>query len=234
MTKPKAGVQRAAPKTAKKRAKRAKAVAKTKQVKTAGEAAQAVMADVAADLTEALEERTTEARTLNIKNALFVAEYLLDLNATRAAIRAGYSAKTAGAIGHELLKKPEIADAIEEAMAARAQRLNISQDDVIRELSRMAFFDPARIAGQPMSGPEDIALLPEDIRRSIIGWGWDKAGNFTLKLAPKTPALQLIGQHLGIFKQEIDLNLKGAVAGALEKARRRVNADATAGAARGA
>lgn len=71
---------------------------------------------------------------LTAKQAAFVNEYLIDLNATQAAIRAGYSEKTAGRTGHENLKKPEIAQAIQEAQAERAERLELTQDDVLKGL----------------------------------------------------------------------------------------------------
>lgn len=68
---------------------------------------------------------------LTAKQNLFVKEYLVDLNATQAAIRAGYSEKTAHDIGCENLKKPNIAKAIQEAMDARSQRTEITADYVL-------------------------------------------------------------------------------------------------------
>ena len=78
---------------------------------------------------------------LTEKQRRFVAEYLVDLNATQAAIRAGYSSKTAHSVGHENLRKPEISAAVQEAMKAREQRTEITQDRVLQELARIAFFD---------------------------------------------------------------------------------------------
>ena len=77
---------------------------------------------------------------LTKKQQLFVEEYLKDLNATQAAIRAGYSAKTAYAIAEKLLRKAEIKQAIQEAMKARSDRTEITQDRVLQELARLAFF----------------------------------------------------------------------------------------------
>ena len=71
---------------------------------------------------------------LTAKQERFVEKYLVDLNATRAAIRAGYSKATAYAIGHECLKKPEIAAALRGARRARARRLELTADDVLLEL----------------------------------------------------------------------------------------------------
>lgn len=68
------------------------------------------------------------------KQQLFIDEYLIDLNATQAAIRAGYSEKTAGSMGDENLKKPEIAKAIQEAMNKRAKRTEVNADYVLRTI----------------------------------------------------------------------------------------------------
>jgi phage terminase small subunit len=75
---------------------------------------------------------------LRPKQERFVAEYLVDLNATQAAIRAGYSEKTAGATGHENLKKPEIAKAIEEAQKKAQERIDYTADDWRRDVMRLA------------------------------------------------------------------------------------------------
>jgi hypothetical protein len=73
-------------------------------------------------------------RPMTPKQQRFVDEYLVDLNATQAAIRAGYSAKTANVIGHENLTKPDIAEAVMAAMRERAQRIEISQDYVLQSI----------------------------------------------------------------------------------------------------
>lgn len=75
---------------------------------------------------------------LTAKQTAFIREYLVDLNATQAAIRAGYSEKTAGAIGSENLQKPEIEDAIFEAMEARSKRVGWTAGDIMRDLMEIA------------------------------------------------------------------------------------------------
>lgn len=80
--------------------------------------------------------------SLTPKQALFVQEYLVDLNATQAAIRAGYSQDTARAIGCENLTKPDIADAIASAQAERSARTEITQDMVLKELWAIASANP--------------------------------------------------------------------------------------------
>lgn len=83
--------------------------------------------------------------TLNPKQAQFVREYLVDLNATQAAVRAGYSAKTAEQQGPRLLGNVGVQAAIEAAMTKRAARTELEQDRVVKELSRLAFADIRKV-----------------------------------------------------------------------------------------
>lgn len=71
---------------------------------------------------------------LTAKQQMFVKEYLIDLNATQAAIRAGYAPKRADAIGYENLRKPEIAAAVEEAVKARSEKLSVTAEDVVQSI----------------------------------------------------------------------------------------------------
>lgn len=146
---------------------------------------------------------------LTAKQQRFVEEYLIDLNATQAAIRTGYSEKTAYAQGQRLLKHVEVAAAVAAGQKDHAERADVTVERIVSEMAAMAFYDPADIAGQAMRGPQDIPSLPEHVRRAIVGWGWDKAGNFTLKLAPKQTALEQLGKHLGIFIDRHEHSGKG-------------------------
>lgn len=76
------------------------------------------------------------------KQKRFVEEYLIDLNATQAAIRAGYSPDTAQQMGSENLSKPVIKNAIDKAIAERSRRTGINQDRVIQEIAKLAFLNP--------------------------------------------------------------------------------------------
>lgn len=75
----------------------------------------------------------------------FVDEYLIDLNGTQAAIRAGYSHRSAAEQSARLLAKVSIAHAVAAAMAARSARTGVTQDRVVRELARIAFVDPTAV-----------------------------------------------------------------------------------------
>ena len=79
---------------------------------------------------------------MTAKQRRFVEEYLIDLNATQAAIRAGYKVESAQQMGSENLSKPVINAAIERAMAAQSRRTGVTADRVIRELARIAFVNP--------------------------------------------------------------------------------------------
>lgn len=154
------------------------------------------------------------AARLTDKQKRFVAEYLVDLNATAAAIRAGYSKKTAEVIGYENLRKPQIEAAINQAKQEREQRTEITQDMVIRECAKLAFFDIRKMFdgnGKPL----DISQLDNDTAAALVGLDVQDVYNFTgdekqfigyvkkYKMADKLKALELLGRHVGAFdKQE--------------------------------
>ena len=131
------------------------------------------------------------------KQRQFVEEYILDLNATAAARRAGYAAGSAKVRAAELMQTPEVQEAIQARMNARSERTEITADRTLSEIGYMAFYDPAEFVA--VSNPNDIKDLPEEVRRAIVGWSWDKLGNFVLKLASKTTALDMLAKHLSIY-----------------------------------
>ena len=105
---------------------------------------------------------------LNPKQTKFVLEYLKDLNATQAAIRAGYSVRTAGSQAHDLLKKPEIADAIGAKHNRSLAKLDISVERILQERARLAFFDPRKLldnTGRPLP----LQDLDDDTAAAIAG-----------------------------------------------------------------
>lgn len=145
------------------------------------------------------------AKKFTPRQQQFVDEYLVDLNATQAAARAGYSARTAEAIGAENLRKPRIAQAIQSAMAARAERTGVTQDRVVQELACLAFFD-VRGLFDADGAPLPLHNIGEDMRRAVAGLevarGGDAGEVLKFKLADKIRALELLGRHLGIFERD--------------------------------
>lgn len=155
------------------------------------------------------------------KQALFVKEYLVDLNATQAAIRAGYSAKTAHAIGYENLIKPHIAAAIAAEQAARSVRLEISADRVVMELARVGFanmldYMRPNAQGDPvlhfseLTRDQAAALSQVTVESYVEGQG-DFARDVKrvkFRLADKIAALDKLGRHLGIYNDKLELKGK--------------------------
>lgn len=155
----------------------------------------------------------------------FAREYAVDLDGPAAVLRAGYRCTTKASAqtkaGH-LLATPTVAALVEKLKAEQADRLAIKADRVLLELARMAYFDPADIGLAKVKKPEDIAKLPQDVRRAIAGWSWDKNGRFTLKLAAKQPALEALGRHLKLFVDRVEV--KGVTDRAIALARARARA----------
>lgn len=152
---------------------------------------------------------------LTDKQQRFVEEYLVDLNATQAAIRAGYSAKTAYAIGHENLSKPEIADAIAAAQTTRSERTEITQDMVLRELAKIGFGDIRKMFTEtgslkPVNELDDDAAAClssiEITTRKARGGEDDELEEVAkVRLWDKRAALVDIGKHLGMFKDKLEI-----------------------------
>lgn len=180
-------------------------------------------------------------KKLTPKQEMFVREYLVDLNATQAAIRAGSKAKRAEQAGHELLTNPDVSAAIATAIGKRASKIEVSADRVLAEIARMAFYDPAdlMVDGEAkeddpeqmvvdgrlihgLRGVADIKRLPEDIRRAIVGWGWDRNGNFTVKLADKSKALDQLARHLSLYNDKLEVTGLDNLAARLAEAKLRL------------
>src|SRR5437879_4367451 len=99
---------------------------------------------------------------LTPKQQTFVAEYVKDGNATRAATAAGYSAKTATEIGAENLRKPQIAQAIAEKQAEQLERLDVKAERVKEELARVSFLDPMALFDE-VGNYKAIKDMPADV-----------------------------------------------------------------------
>lgn len=152
------------------------------------------------------------ARELTPRQARFAVEYLVDLNATQAAIRAGYAKANADVVGPQLLGKTWVADEIRRQQAERAARTEVTIDRVIRELARVAFND-ARAYFDERHDMKAIGDLGEDQGAALAGVEvdalFDGRGDDRmlvghtrkLKFWPKVPALELLGRHLGAFKE---------------------------------
>ena len=142
------------------------------------------------------------------KQKQFIEEYLVDLNATQAAIRAGYSPDTAYSIGNENMKKPEIKALIDKAMAERSKRTGVSADRVVTELAKIAFVNASDVIDvetatlKPDAAPEDTAAI-QSVKVKTFG---EDGLEREIKMADKLKALELLGKHLGMFKDKVELS----------------------------
>ena len=147
-----------------------------------------------------------KARGLTDRQQAFVREYLVDLNATQAAIRAGYSARNAGKIGPALVGDSRISDAIQKALGRRAKRVEITADNVLREIAALAFANMGEYADW---NGQSVTLKPSDevdpravseVKQTANQFG----NNVGIKLHDKLAALKLLGQHLGMWDSSGD------------------------------
>lgn len=153
------------------------------------------------------------ARQLTDKQVAFAAEYLLDFNATQAAVRAGYSAKTASSIGAALLRNALVAGRIAALRAERARRVAVSADQVLSELARIAFADPRDLMEWGPDGVRlrDSAGLTAEQAAGVAEVAEGSGGALRLKKHDKVRALELIGRHLGMFKDKVEADVSGEV-----------------------
>lgn len=134
---------------------------------------------------------------LTEKQKRFVQEYLVDLNATAAAQRAGYKDPN---IGRQLITKNNVSAAIQAAMDKRQARVEITQDRVLQELAAVAFASAADytdiISGAAI--PRNTADMTQRQKAAIVSIKQTRGG-VEIKLAGKLKALELLGRHLGLF-----------------------------------
>lgn len=133
-------------------------------------------------------------KKLTPKQQRFVQEYLIDLNATQAAIRAGYSKKTAEQIGYENLRKPEIAAAIEAKRLKVAEKAELSVGWVLDRLRTVA---ERCMQAEPVLDKRGEPVLVETPTGEL-------APAYTFQAAPANRSLELLGKHLGMFPDKVE------------------------------
>lgn len=162
---------------------------------------------------------------LTPKQRRFVAEYLIDLNATQAAIRAGYSAKTAEQQGHQLLKKTSVSEAILKAQNKTAAKLEITKERIVQELAKIGFSDIRKVVNwranvtamveDPKTGEErmavtnEVALIGSDeiddlTAGSIAEISQTDKGGLKVKLHDKKGALVDMAKMLGFMVDKVE------------------------------
>lgn len=168
---------------------------------------------------------------LNLKQQRFVAEYLVDKNATQAAIRAGYSERTARQQGARLLSKAAIASAVADKAEKQVEKLEITAERILRELALLGF---ANMEDYMRAGPDgdpylDFSALTRDQAAALTevtvedfkdGRGEDARDvrRVKFKLADKRAALVDLGRHLALFTDKVQHGADPALTTLIEKA----------------
>lgn len=169
---------------------------------------------------------------LTAKQRAFVREYLIDLNATQAAIRAGYSEKTAQEQGSRLLSNVMVSAAVDEAMKIRADRTDITADRVLKELAKIGFADIRKaikwqgtlVTEEDNSDGGDTLVIKNVVTNNVTLVSSDdiddetaaaiseisqnSTGGIKLKLHDKRAALVDMGKHLGMFTDRVEMSGK--------------------------
>ncbi len=154
---------------------------------------------------------------LNVKQMAFVREYLVDKNATQAAIRAGYSAKTARSQGERLLTNAAIRRAVEVGISDLATRVGLTAERILRERMRIAFFDPRKLLDNE-GNPKPLQELDEDTAAAIAGLdvvqmtGSDETPGVIsfvkkYKLAAKDTSLAALEKFVGLNEKPVRFGL---------------------------
>jgi phage terminase small subunit len=171
--------------------------------------------------------RQKAKRKLTTKQRRFVSEYLKDPNATRAAIKAGYSPRTARQMGAENLTKP----AIKAPVQAQIAKFDIESEDILRGISRLAHSDLRKLYDEHGS-LLPIHQLPDDVAAAIAGIevvtrtipGSDPVEVehvVKIKLWDKTRALEMAGKYKKLFTERVELDVSDRLAARLRAARER-------------
>lgn len=143
---------------------------------------------------------------MTAKQQRFCDEYLIDLNATQAAIRAGYSKKTAAVIGVENLKKPNIKEYIEKRMAEKEEALIAKQDEVMKYLTSVMRREETESIVVTLS-EETTKYVPDDkgtMRKQTVKKEIPKIVEIPAKLSDSNKAAELLGKAHGIYTEKVE------------------------------
>lgn len=148
---------------------------------------------------------------LTEKQQRFADEYLIDLNGTQAAIRAGYSPKTAAEQGSRMLRVVKVRAHIDKQLAERSKRTGINQDRVLQELARIAFvratdvIDLETASILPDASDDDLAVI-QSVKVKNMHSDNVSGTEREIKFTDKLKALDMLGKHLGMFNDKVTLD----------------------------
>lgn len=144
------------------------------------------------------------------KQKRFCDEYLVDFNATQAAIRAGYSKKTAYSIGDENLRKPELKKYIDERIAEKQSQLIATQDEVMKYLSSVMRREKTESVVVTLSREKSMYVPDENgtMRKQTVKEEIPKVVEIPARLSDANKAAELLGKAYGAFRDKVDVNLE--------------------------
>jgi phage terminase small subunit len=172
------------------------------------------------------------AKGLTKRQEVFIAEYCVHLDATNAAIKAGYSKKSAMCQGSQLLANPKVKAEIAKKMGKRCGKLEITSENVLQELAKLAFYDPGALL-EPDGSMKQIKDIDDVTRMAVAGMEvvelFEGTGDQKhayglckkIKLADKGQNLERLGRYLKLFTDKIEVDATGNLAEMIAKARKR-------------
>ena len=176
----------------------------------------------------------TSSANLNQKMQFFVREYLVDGNATRAAVRAGYPRKSASACGSRLLRNVKVQQKLDELRTKQFEKLEIDAMKVLNGLAELAFFDPRKMFN-PDGSMKKITDMDEATVHALSGMDVEKlfkhfgkgqaeeVGTITkVRLADRGLNLERLGRHFKLFTDKIEVKDAGEIIRRLHEGRARV------------
>jgi phage terminase small subunit len=155
------------------------------------------------------EQISEEIVELSPKRERFSQEYIIDLNGKQAAIRSGYSEKSAEVTASRLLSNVNVKARIAQLMAERAKRCEVKQDDVITELKHLGFSDMRNLAEWnsvlvKLKDSSEISDADAACVESVSQTVSKDGGSLSIKLHSKTKSLELLARHLGMLHDKVD------------------------------
>lgn len=154
--------------------------------------------------------------SLPVKQKKFADEWLIDMNGTAAAIRAGYSPNSADVTASRLLANAKIRAYIDERMAEHSRRTGVNQERIIRELARIAFLDPTKLVNMneatvKADATEDDTAAIASVKVKTIPFEDGEGVEREVRFADKIKALELLGKRFGMWIDKQQVDVQGAV-----------------------
>lgn len=147
-------------------------------------------------------------KPLSAREKIFISEYMVDFNASRAIVVAGYAGKLRREMGFKMKNRPRVKRAIEQAIEARERRAEVRKETVIDRLMMIATADPRKAFYQDEDGNlrlKPLDEIPEEVACAMSEITPTKA-SAKVKIADKNAALTLLGKHFGMFRDKHEIS----------------------------